>query len=144
MAAITTAVVVGASAVYSGVQQRRAAQATARSQRAQQRQADLQNARERRAVLRNARVQRASIEAQGAATGLTGSSAVAAATSNVTSRSNENVSFLDQSGYLANKASAANAAAADYSSRAAMGSTIGNLASTAYDLYGRNRGGSNG
>ena len=45
MAAITAAVVVAGAAVYTGVQQRKAAKATARAQKAQQRQADIAQAR---------------------------------------------------------------------------------------------------
>ena len=118
MAVITAAVVVAASAVYAGVQQRKAAKAQARSQRAQQRQADLAAARERRSAIRDARVKGSSIEAQAASSGLVGSTAAAGAQANVTTRTNENLSFMDQIGQLSAKSFMANNAAASYMSRA--------------------------
>lgn len=136
MAAITTGVIVAASAVYSGVQNRKAAKATQRSQRLQQRMADLAAARERRRALQGARVQRASIEAQGANTGLVGSSAAAAAIADVTTRTNENLSFMDQSANLARQATTANQQAAGYASKAAMGESVSSLAKQAYSIYG--------
>lgn len=135
MAAITLGVVAVAGAVYSGVQQRKAAKAQARSQAAQQRQADLAAARERRATIRNGRIQQASVEAQAASTGLTGSSAAAASIGNIQTRTNENVSFLDQSGFLSQKASSANAAAASYQQRAGLGQTISGLAQQGAGIY---------
>ena len=139
--ATTTALLIGAGvaaagAVYAGAQQRKAAKATRRGIAAQQRQADLQNARERAAAIRAARVQRASIMAQAANTGLTGSSSAAAATANVTSRTGENLSFLDQMGALSEAASRANESAARYASNASLGQTIGNIGSSVASIYG--------
>lgn len=136
MAAITAAVVVAAAAVYTGVQQRKAAKATARAQRAQQRQADIAQARERRAAVRNARVARGSVEAQAANTGLVGSSAAAGSIANIQSRTGENLSFLDQSQQLAQAASIANEQAAGYASKAQMGQAVGKAAGSFGGIYG--------
>lgn len=130
------AVVAAAGAVYSGMQQRKGVKEQRKAIAAQQRQADIKNARERRFAVRNARVARASIEAQGAGTGLVGSSSVSAAMSNVTSRTNENLSFLDQMTSLGQQASSANRAAASYAGRSAMGQTVSSLATSAIGLYG--------
>lgn len=140
MAAITTAALVlggiaAAGAVYSGVQQSKAASAQRKAIRAQQRQADIANARERRSAVRQGRIMRASIESQGALSGLSGSSSVAASMSNVTSRTNENISFLDQNQQLSAQASAANNAAASYSSRANYGQVVSGLAMSAMNQY---------
>jgi hypothetical protein len=128
MAVITTAVIAAGTAIYSGVQQRKAAKAGARAQRAQQRQAELAAARERRAAVRDSRVKRSSIEAQAVGQGLVGSTAPAGAMANVTTRTNENLSFMDQIGQLSSKASAANQAAASYNSRANLAQTVGQVA----------------
>lgn len=136
MAAITTLVVAAAAAVYTGVQQRKAAKATARAQKAQQRQADIAQARERRAAVRNARVARASVETQAVNTGLAGGSAMAGSIANIQSRTGENLSFLDQSQELASAASRANEQAANYQSKAAMGQAVGQAASAAGGIYG--------
>lgn len=146
MAAVSTLAIVAvgvaaAGAVYQGVQQRKAAKAQRRSYAAQQRQADIQNARERAAAIRAARVQRASVAAQAANTGLTGSSSAAASTANIMSRAGENLSFLDQMGALSQAASNANQAAASYASRANLGQTIGNIASSVGSIYGAPGGG---
>lgn len=124
--AVFTAIAAGA-AVASAVSQRRQARATSRAYAAQQRQADIANARERRAAVRNARVARASIEGQAATTGIMGSSSVAAAMSNVTTATNENISFLDQNIALMAQASRANQQAARASGQASMFQTIGAL-----------------
>lgn len=137
--AVFTAIAIGALAVaaagtvYQARQQKKAAAASRRAQAAEQRRADIAAARERRGAVRNARVMRASIEAQAAGTGLVGSSSVAAAASNVTTRTNENLSFLDQSAELSQKASAANISAAKYSSRAATGRAVTEVAGSAYN-----------
>jgi hypothetical protein len=136
MAAITAAVVVAAAAVYSGVQQRKAAKAQARSLRAQQRQADIANARERRNAVRAGRVARASVEAQAANTGLFGSSAAMGSTANIQSRTGENLSFLDQNAELSQAASVANQQAAGYIQKAQMGQTIGQIAGSFGSIYG--------
>lgn len=139
MAGLTTLIIGGvmaAGAVYSGVQQRKAAKASQRSQRLQQQMADLAAARERRQAIRMARVQRASVEAQAANTGLVGSSAAAASAANITSRTNENLSFMDQSASLARQASTANQQAADYASKAAIGDAVVNLSDRAMSIYG--------
>lgn len=131
--AIGLAAVAVGGAVYAGQQQKKAARATRAAMAAEQRRADIQNARERRGAIRNARVARASIEAQAAGTGLVGSSSVAAAASNVTGRTNENISFLDQNGQLSAQASAANMAAARYTSRAQTGQAISNAAGSGFN-----------
>lgn len=136
MALITSAVIYAAATVYSAVQQRKAAKAQRRSIKAQQRMADLAAARERRSAIRNARVQQASIESQAANTGLVGSTAAAGASGNVTSRTNENLSFMDMTNYQAQQASKANEDAAKYQSRAATGEAIGKLASGVGGIYG--------
>ncbi len=136
MALITAAVVFAAATVYSGVQQRKAAKAQRRSIKAQQRMADLAAARERRGAIRNARVQQASIESQAANTGLMGSTAAAGASGNVTSRTNENLSFMDMTADLAQQASRANEQAAKYQSNAETGKTVASLASAAGGIYG--------
>lgn len=136
MAAITSAVIVGVTAVASYTQQRKAAKAQARANRAEQRRADIANARERRSAVRNARVARASIESQGALSGLYGSSSVAAAQANVTSDTSANLSFLDQNIALSEEASRANQQAADYMSRAAGYEALGSLAGKAGKTYG--------
>jgi hypothetical protein len=136
MAAITALVVVAAAAVYTGVQQRKAAKATARAQRANQRQADIAQARERRAAVRNARVARGSVEAQAANTGLVGGSAAAGSIANIQSRTGENLSFLDQSQALASAASIANEQAAGYTSKAASGQAVGQAAGSFGGIYG--------
>lgn len=130
------AVVAAVAAGYSAVQQRKAAKAQRRAIAAQQRQADIANARERRFAVRNARISRASIEAQAAGTGLVGSSSVAASTGNVTSRTNENLSFLDQTLALSQQASSANEAAARYSSRANTGQAVSSIAMSFAGNYG--------
>lgn len=138
--AVFTAIAVGlgvlavAGTVASARAQKKSAAETRRASAAEQRRADIANARERRGQVRNARVARASIEAQAAGSGLLGSSSFAAATSNVTSRSNENLSFLDQNQQLSQQASSANNAAARYSSQAATAGAIANLASTGFSL----------
>lgn len=135
----TTALVLGgiaaAGAVYSGVQQSKAASAQRKAIRAQQRQADIANARERRQAVRQSRILRASVESQGALSGLQGSSALSASMSNVTSRTNENLSFMDQNQQLSAQASAANNAAAAYASRASYGQTVTNLSMAAMNMY---------
>lgn len=132
---VLAAVAIG-SAVYSAQQQKKAAAATRKGMAAEQRRADISNARERRFAVRNSRVARASIEAQAAGTGLVGSSSASAATSNVTSRTNENLSFLDQNAELSQKASSANMAAARYTSRANTGQAVGSIATSAMGMYG--------
>lgn len=129
MGVMTTIALVGmaAGALYSGVQQRKAAKEQRKAIRAQQRQADLANARERRSAIRNARVNMASVQSQAALTGLTGSSAASASMSNIGSRLGENLSFLDQNIQLAQQASVANDRAAGYMSKAAMGQTVSEL-----------------
>lgn len=130
MAVITTAVVVAAATVYSAVQQRKAAKATKRAQKAQQRQAELAAARERRDAIRQQRVQQGSIEAQAANTGLVGSSAAANASGNVTSRTNENLSFMDMIGELTRKQQMAMNAAAKYQRMASYGEAVASMASS--------------
>lgn len=137
MALLTAGVVLAATSVYSAVQQRKAAKATKRSQAAQQRQADLAAARERRKAIRDQRVAQGSIESQAALTGLIGGTAAAGAQANVTSRTNENLSFMDQTAALSQKASVANQQAADYMSKASTAEAIGSLASSAGSLYGK-------
>jgi len=135
--AVFTAIAVAALAVtavagYKSYQaQKSAAKEQRKAQAAEQRRADIQNARERRFAVRNARVQRAAIEAQAANTGLLGSSSASAAMSNVTSRTNENLSFLDQMQGLSQQASTANIAAAGYASKAGKWAAIGDFANTA-------------
>lgn len=131
--AIGAAVVAAGATVYSARQQKKAASASRRAQAAEQRRADIANARERRFAVRNARVARASIEAQAAGSGLVGASSTLGAMSNVTSRTNENLSFLDQSNQLSQQASAANIQAARYSSRAATGKAVADVASMGYN-----------
>lgn len=125
---IVFAVAAVASAAYSARQQSKAASAQRRAMAAEQRRADIANARERRQQIRNARIARAAIENQAASSGLMGSSSMAAAVSNVTTRSNENISFLDQNQMLSAQASAANIQAARFSSKAATGSAVSQLA----------------
>lgn len=135
--AVFTAIAVAALAVtavagYKGYQaQKKSAAAQRKAQAAEQRRADIQNARERRFAVRNARVARASIEAQAAGTGLVGASSVSAAMGNVTSRTNENLSFLDQNQQLSAQATAANMAAASYASDANKWAAIGEFANQA-------------
>lgn len=136
MALITAAVVVAASAVYTGVQQHKAAKAQSRAIKAQQRQAELSAARERRAAIRDARVKQGSIESQAATTGLVGSTAAAGASANVTSRTAENLSFMDQMASLSTKASAANNAMAKYQRMAGLGEAVGSIAGKAMAMYG--------
>lgn len=136
MALITSAVIVGAATVYSGVQQRRAAQASRRAQRYQQRQAELAAARERRQAIKNARLARSSIEGQAAAQGLTGASSTEGAMGAVTSRTNENLSFLDQTGMLQRKANMANNAAASYTERAGIGQSVAAVAGSFGGYFG--------
>lgn len=136
MALVTAAVIGAAATVATYQQQRKSAKAQARAQRAQQRQADIANARERRAAIRNARVQRASVESQAATTGIVGSSGVEGSLANITSETNSNISFLDQSQQLSSEASVANQQAADYASRAQGYQDIGNLANKAGQVYG--------
>lgn len=136
MAGITLAVIGAVATVASYSQQRKAAKSQARAQEAEQRRADLQNARERRRAVRDARVMRASIESQGALAGLTDSSAVSAATSNVTSETNSNLSFLDQNQMLSQEASHANQQAADYAARAQGYADIAKLAGMGGKTYG--------
>lgn len=138
--AVLTAIAIGlavtavAGTVYQAKQQKKAAAETRKAAAADQRRADIANARERRFAVRNARVARASIEAQAAGTGLMGSSSASAALSNVTSRTNENLSFLDQNAELSQQASSANVAAAKYSSRAATAGAVAGLASTGFSM----------
>lgn len=138
--AVLTAIAIGlgvaavAGTVYQAKQQKKAAAETRKAAAADQRRADIANARSRRQAVRDSRVARASIEAQAAGTGLVGSSSVSAALSNVQSRTNENLSFLDQNAQLSAQASAANNAAARYSGRAATGAAISQLASTGFSL----------
>lgn len=144
--AVFTAIAVAAVAAsaYVGYKSYKAQKAAAGAQRkaqaAEQRRADIQNARERRFAVRNARVARASIEAQAAGTGLVGSSSVAAAMSNVTGRTNENLSFLDQTASLSTQASNANIAASKYASDAnkwaAIGDFTSSVASMGMDYFG--------
>lgn len=136
MALLTYAVISAAVTVYSAVQQRKAAKAQRRSIKAQQRMADLAAARERRGLIRNARVQQASIESQAANTGLMGSTAAANASANVTSRTNENLSFMDMTAYQAQQASIENEKAAKYASNAATADSIAKLAGQAGGIYG--------
>lgn len=131
--AIGLAAVAVGGAVYAGQQQKKAAKASRAAMAAEQRRADIANARQRRFAVRNARVARASIEAQAAGTGLVGSSSVAAAASNVTGRTNENISFLDQNAELSQQASAANMAAAKYTSRANTGQAISSAAGQGFN-----------
>lgn len=130
MAAVTTIIagVGAASAVGSAYAQSRQASSMRRANRAQQRQADIANARERRAAIRAARVARASVESQAATTGIVGSSSVAGSVSNITSATNENLSFLDQNQQLMAKASAANRQAASWAATGSVFDTIGALA----------------
>ena len=137
--AVFTAIAVGALAVaaagtvYSARQQKKAAAASRRAQAAEQRRADIANARERRSAVRNARIMRASIEAQAAGSGLVGSSSVAQAAANVTTRTNENLSFLDQNAELSQKASSANIAASRYASRANTGQAVADVGGLAFN-----------
>lgn len=137
--AVFTAIAIGALAVaaagtvYSARQQKKAAAQSRRAQAAEQRRADIAAARERRGAIRNSRVMRASIEAQAAGTGLLGSSSFSAATSNVQGRTNENLSFLDQTGALSAQASEANIAASRYASRANTGQAVANLGGQAFN-----------
>ena len=131
--AIGLAAVAVAGTVYSAQQQKKAAAQSRRAQAAEQRRADIAAARERRNAIRSSRVMRASIEAQAAGTGLIGSSSVAAAASNVTTRTNENLSFLDQTAQLSQQASVANIAASRYASRANTGKAIADAASSGYN-----------
>ena len=131
--AIGAAVVAAGATVYSAQQQKKAAAASRRAQAAEQRRADIANARERRSAVRNARVARASIEAQAAGTGLVGSSSVSAAMSNVTTRTNENISFLDQNAELSQRASSANIAASKYASRAQTGQAVADVAGRGFN-----------
>lgn len=140
MAAFTTILAVGlataavAGTAYAAKQQKKAAAQSRSAQRAEQRRADIAAARERRGAVRNARVMRASIEAQAAGTGLVGSSSASAAMSNVQGRTNENLSFLDQTAALSAQASAANIAAARYASRAETGLAVAGLAKQGFGV----------
>lgn len=126
--AIGLGVAAVAGTVYSAQQQKKAARATRAATAAEQRRADIATARERRSAIRNSRVLRASIEAQAAGTGLVGSSSVAQSAANVSSSTNEAVSFLDRTQALSQQASAANIAAARYASRADTGAAVAQLA----------------
>lgn len=106
----------------------RAASAQRDANRAQQRQADIANARERRAAIRAARVARSSVESQAATSGIIGSSSVAGSMSNITSATNENISFLDQNQQLNSRASAANRQASSWAARGATFEVLGALA----------------
>jgi hypothetical protein len=141
MAVITTAVVAISATVYSGVQQRRAAQATRRAERLRQRQAELAAARERRQAIRSARVQRASIEAQAANTGLTGSSSAEGAMASLTSGLNENLSFLDRNAALSRKIDSAQQRASAYMQRGALGDAVGSVAGGLGQMYGARKSG---
>jgi hypothetical protein len=134
MALITAAVVGAVAAVGSAYMSYKQGKAQQKAIRAQQRQADIANTRERRFAVRNARVARASIESQSANTGLFGSSATAASTSNVQGRLGENLSFLDQNAMLSQQASSANEQAARYGN---MANTIGAIGNAAGAIGGR-------
>lgn len=142
MAALTTAILVGAAVVGTAAtaasynQQRKSAKAQSRAIKAQQRQADIQNARERRNAVRNARVARASIESQAAMTGVGVSSTVAGSLSNVQQQMGSNVSFLDQMVALSEEASVANQQAANYASKAQGWSDLGNVVNKMGATYG--------
>lgn len=123
-----------AAAVGSAYAGQRQASAQRQSIRAQQRQADIANARERRAAIRAARLARASVESQAATTGVVGSSSVAGSLSNITSATNENLSFLDQNQQLMSQASRANQQAARWQS---MGQTFDVFTQLAGKLEGR-------
>ena len=116
------------AAVASSVAQRKQAKAANAANRAQQRQADIANARERRAAIRAARVARSSVESQAATSGIIGSSSVAGSMSNITSATNENISFLDQNQQLNSRASAANRQASSWAARGATFEVLGALA----------------
>lgn len=143
MAALTSIAlgITAATSVGSAVSQRRGAREARRANRADQRRADIANARERRAIVRSARVARAQVEAQGAVSGLTGSSAVAGSTANIQSQLGENLSFLDQNQQLSAAASRANAAAASWMSRAGTFGVLGQLAEAGGAQFGGNPGG---
>jgi hypothetical protein len=126
--AVITGVIGAVAAVGSAVANNRAASAQRRANRAQQRQADISNARERRAAIRAGRVARASVESQAATTGIVGSSSVAGSLSNITSATNENLSFLDQNQALMAQASRANQQAATWAARGQTFDTLGALA----------------
>lgn len=128
MAAITTAVLVGASAVGSAYSQRKAGKAQARAQKAEARRAEIANARERRATVRNARVARAQVEAMGATSGLSGGSTVAGSMASIGQQLGSNLNWLDVNAELTATASAANMQAAQWMSRANTWAAVGEIA----------------
>lgn len=142
MAALTTAILVGAAVVGTAAtaasynQQRKSAKAQSRAIKAQQKQADIQNARERRSAVRNARVARASMESQAANSGIMGSSTLAGAQAGVQQQLGSNLSFLDQMVALSEEASVANQQAANYASKAQGWGDLGNLVNKMGATYG--------
>jgi hypothetical protein len=96
-----------ASTAGSIKQAHTATKAQEKARDTQQAQADLQARRERSEQLRQSRMQRARIENVAAQTGTEGSAGAMGATSAISSQTNANLSFLDQSRQLATQQSRA-------------------------------------
>ena len=91
-----------------------------KARRSQQRIADLQADRQRRAQLREARIRRAQVENIAAQTGTAESSGEIGATGAIQSQLASNLSFLDQTQTLSNRASSALQSASDIQSFGAV------------------------
>jgi len=149
MAALTTIALVAGSAVaaggtlYSAKQQRKAASAQRQAATYQKQQQQLARSRARRDAIRQARLAHASSINSGANTGTIGSSGVQGGAGSILSQGASNVSFLDESGRIADMASEQLGKARMYTSRAQTGAAIASIGQQVAG-WGSSQGGSFG
>lgn len=124
-----TAVAVAGVSVYN---QNRYARSAARAQREanefQQKQANLQQARAKRDAVRSARLSYGAAQNAAANQGVMASSSSEGGLSSITSQAVDNVSFLDQYGFLSDQAGRALGRASKQSANAGTWGAIGGLA----------------
>tara|TARA_R100000951_G_C2626589_1_gene176212 strand:- start:358 stop:876 length:519 start_codon:yes stop_codon:yes gene_type:complete len=135
VAAVGAVVSAGATVVSAG-HQKKAAKAQQRAADLEQRRQKLARARERSRGIREARIAAAQATQAGANQGVSGSSGVAGGVGSIISQGNANISFLDESGRLADQASEQLGKARSYTVRANNASAVAALGAQAFSAGG--------
>ena len=125
-----------AGTVGSAIQGRKAEKAQKRARQLQERQEKLKQRREELRARREARIEQARIAQAGANVGASGSSAVVGGVASLQSQLSSNLSFLNESGNLAQQQSRFLQKAANAQARAGEFGAVANLGFTLFDAAG--------
>ena len=136
-----TAVAAGGT-IYSGQQARKSAKANQQAVALQRRQNKIEQDRARRAAIREARLAYGQTANSGANGGVSDSSGVQGALGSITSQANTNLSFLDESGRIADQASEKLGLARKYEYRANTGASVAQLGGQVANFAGSTSGSS--